>query len=60
MSRIFTLSANNLFFSRLLFSQETDTDEEMKEAFQVFDKDCNGFISPSEVAFILLIESLIY
>ncbi|KAF3322887.1 calmodulin-like protein 11 [Carex littledalei] len=28
---------------------ETETDEEMKEAFEVFDKDQNGLISPTEL-----------
>jgi calcium-binding protein CML len=30
--------------------QETDADEELKEAFKVFDKDQNGYISASEVS----------
>ncbi len=29
--------------------QDTDCDEELKEAFKVFDKDGNGFISAAEV-----------
>jgi len=29
--------------------QETDAEEELKEAFKVFDKDQNGYISASEV-----------
>ncbi|KAJ1699473.1 hypothetical protein LUZ63_007985 [Rhynchospora breviuscula] len=32
---------------------ETDTDEEMKEAFEVFDKDHNGLISPSELRHVM-------
>ncbi|CAH9104051.1 unnamed protein product [Cuscuta europaea] len=30
--------------------KETDEDEEIKEAFKVFDKDQNGYISASEVS----------
>ena len=29
--------------------QDTDSEEELKEAFKVFDKDQNGFISAAEV-----------
>jgi Ca2+-binding EF-hand superfamily protein len=29
--------------------QDADSDEELKEAFKVFDKDQNGFISAAEV-----------
>lgn len=29
--------------------QETDAEEELKEAFKVFDKDQNGYISATEV-----------
>ena len=29
--------------------QDTDHEEELREAFKVFDKDGNGFISASEV-----------
>jgi len=29
--------------------QDGDGDEELKEAFEVLDKDQNGFISPNEV-----------
>lgn len=31
-------------------NQETDAEEELKEAFKVFDKDQNGYISASEVS----------
>lgn len=31
-------------------SQETNVEEELKEAFKVFDKDQNGFISATEVS----------
>jgi Ca2+-binding EF-hand superfamily protein len=31
------------------FLQDTDSEEELKEAFKVFDKDQNGFISAAEV-----------
>ena len=30
-------------------SKDTDTEEELKEAFRVFDKDGNGFISAAEL-----------
>lgn len=35
------------FFMYIL--QETDAEEELKEAFKVFDKDQNGYISANEV-----------
>lgn len=31
------------------FTQESDADEELREAFKVFDKDQNGYISANEV-----------
>jgi Ca2+-binding EF-hand superfamily protein len=31
------------------YLQDTDHEEELREAFKVFDKDGNGFISASEV-----------
>ena len=34
--------------------QDTDSEEELKEAFKVFDKDQNGFISAAEVSFSFL------
>lgn len=34
-----------LFFMK----QDTDAEEELKEAFKVFDKDQNGYISANEV-----------
>lgn len=33
-------------------TQETDAEEELKEAFKVFDKDQNGYISANEVSLI--------
>ena len=33
----------------LLPIQDTDSEEELKEAFKVFDKDQNGYISAAEV-----------
>lgn len=32
--------------------QDTDSEEELKEAFKVFDKDQNGFISAAEVRYL--------
>ncbi len=32
--------------------QDTDSEEELREAFKVFDKDGNGFISAAEVSLI--------
>ena len=29
--------------------KDTDTEEEMREAFKVFDRDNNGFITPTEL-----------
>ena len=34
--------------------KETDTDEEIKEAFRVFDKDCDGFISAEELKLVMI------
>ena len=39
------------YISTAYFDQEIDVEEELKEAFKVFDKDQNGFISASEVKF---------
>lgn len=36
-------------FDPLIYFQDTDAEEELKEAFKVFDKDQNGYISASEV-----------
>ncbi len=36
-------------------SQDTDSEEELKEAFKVFDKDQNGFISAAEVGGIVAV-----
>ena len=33
--------------------KDTDSEEELKEAFKVFDKDQNGFISAAEVSTVL-------
>ncbi len=35
--------------ARWLCAQETDQEDELREAFKVFDKDGNGFISAAEV-----------
>ncbi|KAH8313449.1 hypothetical protein KR067_005961, partial [Drosophila pandora] len=34
--------------------RETDTEEEMREAFKIFDRDCDGFISPAELRFVMI------
>ena len=33
--------------------KETDTEEELMEAFRVFDRDCNGFISAAELRHVM-------
>jgi calmodulin len=33
--------------------QETDSEEEIREAFKVFDKDGNGFISAAELRHVM-------
>ncbi|KAL3507785.1 hypothetical protein ACH5RR_033167 [Cinchona calisaya] len=35
-------------------AKETDTEEELKEAFKVFDKDQNGYISASELKHVMI------
>lgn len=41
----------NVVYITVIHSQETDAEEELKEAFKVFDKDQNGYISASEVSY---------
>ena len=36
-------------FDIIRFLQDSDSEEELREAFKVFDKDGNGFISAAEV-----------
>ena len=38
--------------------QDTDSEDELKEAFKVFDKDQNGFISAAEVYILSLVASV--
>ena len=33
--------------------KETDSEEEIKEAFRVFDKDCNGYINAAELRHVM-------
>ena len=33
--------------------KDTDSEEEIREAFRVFDKDGNGFISPAELRYVM-------
>ena len=37
----------------MLISQDTDTEDELKEAFRVFDKDSNGYISAEELRHVM-------
>lgn len=39
--------------------KDTDSEEELKEAFKVFDKDENGFISAAEVSNHVLLKNLL-
>lgn len=39
--------------------KDTDSEEELKEAFKVFDKDQNGFISAAEVSNPVLLKNLL-
>ncbi|XP_017079815.1 calmodulin-related protein 97A [Drosophila eugracilis] len=34
--------------------RETDTEEETREAFKIFDRDGDGFISPAELRFVMI------
>ena len=43
----------NVFFFLL---KDTDSEEELKEAFKVFDKDQNGYISAAEVSTLCSLE----
>lgn len=38
-----------LIIKNVICLQENDADDELKEAFKVFDKDQDGYISPNEV-----------
>lgn len=49
-STICSVSYDRHTFSLMLY-QENDVEEELKEAFKVFDKDQNGFISATEVTY---------
>ncbi|XP_047945565.1 calmodulin-like protein 8 isoform X1 [Salvia hispanica] len=42
------------FIFNTVFDQETDAEEELKEAFKVFDKDQNGYISATELRHVMI------
>ncbi|KAF9589572.1 hypothetical protein IFM89_025698 [Coptis chinensis] len=46
---IFQTKREKSKFLPFLLLKDTDSEEELKEAFKVFDKDQNGFISAAEV-----------
>ncbi len=39
--------------------KDTDSEEEIREAFRVFDKDGNGFISAAELRFVWILKFII-
>ncbi|EPS61190.1 hypothetical protein M569_13611 [Genlisea aurea] len=49
-----TVQFSDLFDFLSLKIQVSDTEEELKEAFKVFDKDQNGFISPNELRQVMI------
>lgn len=49
MSRTVYACQKNLKFAFALPLQEANAEEELREAFKLFDKDDNGLISPHEV-----------
>jgi calmodulin len=40
--------------------KDTDSEEEIREAFRVFDKDGNGFISAAELRFALIFNNVLF
>ena len=52
-NKIFQIGFNYLRFTVFLFPREfkdSDVEDEIREAFRVFDKEGNGFISTAELA----------
>ena len=49
---------DTLLILQIMFLKDTDSEEELREAFKVFDKDQNGFISAAEVTLLLLAEKI--
>lgn len=47
--RVVILKVDVVNYLCILIQKETEAEEELKEAFRVFDKDHDGYISPSEV-----------
>ena len=47
---------DTLLILQIMLLKDTDSEEELREAFKVFDKDQNGFISAAEVMLLLCAE----
>ena len=58
--RVVILKVDVVNYLCILIQKETEAEEELKEAFRVFDKDHDGYISPSEVQFVNYHENCIY
>lgn len=50
LRRVTTIASSLYKCVRSLLLQDSDSEEELREAFKVFDKDGNGFISAAEVS----------
>ncbi|KAJ9700489.1 hypothetical protein PVL29_006014 [Vitis rotundifolia] len=51
---MFGLPSTKMSVFFFLVNQETDAEEELKEAFKVFDKDQNGYISATELRHVMI------